>query len=114
LCTNNLLLEVPLWLVHHGLLLRAFFGAVAVAGGRTTVAAFFGLSSSLKKKIIRVQEKEKVKRKNIWTKYTHESSNSKISSSKPLTVDCSCGTSFRLDIPEEVKSSVRFCFLSAP
>jgi hypothetical protein len=41
---------------------------VEVAEGRTTVVAFFGLSSSLKKKITQVQEKEKIKRKKTWRK----------------------------------------------
>jgi hypothetical protein len=52
--TNKLFLEVMQWFVHHGFLLRVFFGAVEVAKGRTTVVAFFGLSSLLKKKIARV------------------------------------------------------------
>jgi hypothetical protein len=42
--------------------------ALEVAKGRTTVVAFFGLSSSLNKKITRNQEKKKIKRKKTWKK----------------------------------------------
>jgi hypothetical protein len=91
-----------------------FFRAVEVVKGRTTVVAFFGLLSLLKRKIIRVQEKEKINRKKIQRRYTYESCNSKISRPEPLEVVSSCGTSFRLDVPEEVRSSVHFCFFSAP
>jgi hypothetical protein len=36
-----------------------FFGAIEVAEGGTIVVASFGLSSSLRKKITRIQEKKK-------------------------------------------------------
>jgi hypothetical protein len=78
------------------------------------VAAFFDLSSSLKKKITRIQEKEKINIKKIWRRYTYESSNSNISRVEPLEVVCSCGTSFGLDVLEEVRSFMRFRFFSAP
>jgi phosphoserine aminotransferase len=78
--------------------------------------ASFGLSSSLRKKITRIQKKKKDQEKQNLEKrieYTYESSNSKISRSEPFTVVCSCGTSFGLDVPKEVKSSTHFCFFSA-
>jgi hypothetical protein len=81
------------------------------------VVASFGLSSSLKKKINQMQEKKNDQKKGNFEKrceYTYESSNSKISRSEPLTAVCSGGTSFGLDVPEEVKSSARFRFFSAP
>jgi hypothetical protein len=77
--------------------------------------ASFGLSSSLRKKITRIQKKKK-DRGNLATRCenTYESSNSKISRSEPLTVICFGGISFGLDVPEEVKYFVRFHFFSAP
>jgi hypothetical protein len=79
------------------------------------VVASFGLSSSLRKKMTQIQKMEK-DQGNLETRceYTYESSNSKISRSEPLTAICSGGTSFELDVPEEVKSSVCFRFFSAP
>jgi hypothetical protein len=55
---------------------KLFFGVVRVVKGRTTVAAFFGLSSSLKEnhstsRIGEDQNKEKVENKsqiNLWVK----------------------------------------------
>jgi hypothetical protein len=57
------------------------------------------------------QKKENLEKR---IEYTYESRNSKISRSEPLTVVSSCGTSFGLDVPEEVKSSMCFRFFSAP
>jgi hypothetical protein len=44
---------------------------------------------------------------------TYESSNPKISRLELSIAVFSRGASFGLDVPEEVNSSVRFCFLSA-
>jgi hypothetical protein len=79
------------------------------------MVASFGLSSSLRKKITRIQKKKKDQGNSATRcEYTYESSNSNISRSEPVTAICSGGTSFGLDVPEEVKSSVRFRFFSAP
>jgi hypothetical protein len=45
--------------------------AVGVAKGGTTAAAFFGLSSSLKRKLFDIKEKEKIKRRKTWRKGSH-------------------------------------------
>jgi hypothetical protein len=42
-----------------------FFGVVEVAEGRTTVAAFFGLSSSLKENYSSSREREGQKKENL-------------------------------------------------
>jgi hypothetical protein len=93
-----------------------FLRAVEAIEGRTIAAAFFGLSSSLKEKCSSSREGEDQKKENLEKRieYTYESSNSNISRSEPLIVVCSCGTSFRLDVPEEGKSFMHFRFLSAP
>jgi hypothetical protein len=79
------------------------------------MVASFGLSSSLRKKITRIQKKKKDQGNSVTRcEYTYESSNSKISRLEPVIAICSRGTSFALDVPEEVKSSVHFRFFSAP
>jgi hypothetical protein len=45
--------------------------AVEVAEGGNTTEAFFGLSSSLKRKLFNIKEKEKIKRRKTWRKGSH-------------------------------------------
>jgi hypothetical protein len=80
------------------------------------VVVFSGLSSSLEENHFssrtgEVQNKEIVGNN---SQITHESSNSNIVGTKSLELVCSCGTSFGLDVPEEVKSSMHFRFFPAP
>jgi hypothetical protein len=93
-----------------------FFGAVGAVEGRTTMVAFFGLSSSLEENHSSSRTGEYQNKEIVGhdSQITYESSNSNIVGIESLEVVCSCSKSFGLDVPEEVKSSMHFRFFSTP
>jgi hypothetical protein len=85
--------------------------------GGTTVASFFGLSSSLRENYSTSRRRKIAKdRTNLENKKnsTHESSNSNISISDTLAAAGSPDASFRTEVFEEARSPTCFLFFSRP